>query len=244
MILVSKSQIKLITSLQQKKYRNKLGLFIAEGPKVINELLTAGLSLHSLFSTQEQLFKVGVIQIISDMELSKISSLKSANNSLAIFKTPKQKSVIEDTLTVALDAIRDPGNLGTIIRLCDWFGVKQLVCSLDTVDCYNPKVIQATMGSIARVDVVYLELSEYLKESTLPVYGGCMEGVSIYNQKLPENAVVVLGNEANGISEKVGSLLTNKVTIPQFGEQKETESLNVATATAILLSEFKRITET
>lgn len=243
MILVSKSQIKLITSLQQKKYRNKLGLFVAEGPKVINELLTAGVSIHSLFSTQEQLFKVDKVQQISDVDLSKISSLKSANNSLAIFKIPKQKPVIENSLTVALDAIRDPGNLGTIIRLCDWFGVKQLVCSLDTVDCYNPKVIQATMGSISRVNVMYIELSEYLKESNIPVYGGCMNGASIYNQKLPECAVIVLGNEANGISEKINSLLTNKVTIPQFGEQKETESLNVATATAILLSEFKRFTE-
>lgn len=243
MILVSKSQIKLITSLQQKKYRNKLGLFIAEGPKVINELLTAGLSLHSLFSTQEHLFEVEDVQVISNIELDKISSLKSANNSLAVFNIPTQKPVIKNSLTIALDAIRDPGNLGTIIRLCDWFGVKQLVCSLDTVDCYNPKVIQATMGSIARVNAVYLELSEYLKENNLPIYGGCMSGASVYNQKLPKNAVIVLGNEANGISDKIDSLLTNKVTIPQFGEQKETESLNVATATAILLSEFRRLTE-
>jgi len=243
MILVSKSQIKLITSLQQKKYRNKLGLFVAEGPKVINELLTAGVSLHSLFSTEEQLFEVDEVQLISAMDLNKISALKNANNSVAVFKILKQQPIIEEGLTVALDTIRDPGNLGTIIRLCDWFGVKQLICSLDTVDCYNPKVVQATMGSIARVNVRYLALSDYLKKSTIPVYGGCMEGPSIYNQKLPESAIVVLGNEANGISGKINSLLTNKVTIPQFGEQKETESLNVATATAILLSEFKRFTE-
>ncbi len=243
MILVSKSQIKLITSLQQKKYRNKLGLFVAEGPKVINELLTAGLSLHSLFSTQEHLFKVGDVQLISELELGKISFLKNANNSVAVFKIPSPELLVENTLTIVLDAIRDPGNMGTIIRLCDWYGIKQLVCSLDTVDCYNPKVIQATMGSIARVNVLYRELSEYIKGTKLPVYGGCMNGTSIYQQRLPENAIIVLGNEANGISEKINSLLTHKVTIPQFGEQKETESLNVATATAIILSEFKRFTE-
>ncbi len=243
MILVSKSQIKLITSLQQKKYRNKLDLFIAEGPKVINELLTANFSLHSLFSIQKNAFEVDDIQLISEKDLAKISFLKNANNSLAVFKIPKSKPLVTDNLTIVLDAIRDPGNLGTIIRLCDWFGIKQLVCSLDTVDCYNPKVVQATMGSIARVNVTYLELFDFIKESNLPVFGGCMNGASIYNQKLPKNAIIVLGNEANGISEKINSLLTHKVAIPQFGEQRETESLNVATATAILLSEFKRFTE-
>lgn len=250
MILVSKSQIKLITSLQLKKYRNKLGFFVAEGPKVINELLNSNIKLHSLFSTQEHLFstqehlfKLENLQIIPENDLEKISFLKNANNSVAIFEIPKPKEIENKTLTIALDAIRDPGNLGTIIRLCDWFGVQQLVCSLDTVDCYNPKVIQATMGSIARVNVVYTELSEFLNECSLPIYGACMDGLSIYNQKLPENAIIILGNEANGISEKVDSLLTNKITIPQFGIQKDAESLNVATATAILLSEFKRFTE-
>ena len=243
MILVSKSEIKLITSLQQKKYRNKLGLFVAEGPKVINELLTSGIILHSLFTTEKHLFKEETLRLVPENSLDKISFLKNANNSVAVFQIPKSKQIIENTLTIALDSIRDPGNLGTIIRLCDWFGVQQLVCSLDTVDCYNPKVVQATMGSIARVNIVYVNLSEYLKESKLPVFGGCMEGASIYNEELPKDAIVVLGNEANGISEKIESMLTNKITIPQFGEQKETESLNVATATAIILSEFKRFTE-
>ncbi len=243
MILVSKSQIKLITSLQQKKYRNNLGLFVAEGPKVINELLNSNIKLHSLFSTKEHLFKVEKLWVISENDLEKISFLKNANNSVAIFEIPKLKEITNKTLTIVLDAIRDPGNLGTIIRLCDWFGVQQLVCSLDTVDCYNPKVIQATMGSIARVNIVYAELSEFLNKSKLPVYGACMEGASIYNEELPENAIVVLGNEANGISEKIEAILTNKITIPQFGKQKETESLNVATASAIILSEFKRFTE-
>ena len=243
MILVSKSQIKLITSLQQKKYRNKLGLFVAEGPKVINELLTAGLKLHSLYSTQEQLFKVDGIQVISELELNKISYLKNANHSVAVFKIPSSELLTDKILTVALDAVRDPGNLGTIIRLCDWFGVHQLVCSLDTVDCYNPKVIQATMGSIARVNVAYVELETYIKKASIPVLGTCMNGTSIYKQQMPENAIIVLGNEANGISEKINSLITKQITIPRFGAKKETESLNVATATAIILSEFKRSTE-
>jgi len=243
MILVSKSQIKLISSLQQKKYRNKLGLFIAEGAKVINEFLSSGFILHSLFSTEEDFNKLEDVQIISEKDLSKISFLKNPNNSVAIFEIPIRKPVLKEGIVVALDAIRDPGNLGTIIRLCDWFGVKQLVCSMDTVDCYNPKVIQATMGSIARVEVTYVELSEYINESFLPVYLGCMDGENIYRQKLPENAIIVLGNEANGISEKIKSLQTIKIAIPQFNEQQRVESLNVATATAILLSEFRRSTE-
>jgi TrmH family RNA methyltransferase len=242
MILVSKSQIKLITSLQQKKYRNKLGLFIAEGPKVINELLAAKLELHSLFTTVEGLF-VGIdFEVISDKEISKISFLKNANNSVAIFKIPLNSNSIKDGTSVVLDSIRDPGNLGTIIRLCDWFGISNLVCSLDTVDCFNPKVVQATMGSIARVNIFYSDIKEYLSKSVLPVYVGTMDGKNIYKEKLITNSNIVLGNEANGISNEVLNLATHKIGIPQFGEIKETESLNVATATAIFLSEFKRIT--
>ena len=243
MILVSKSQIKLITSLQQKKYRNKLGLFVAEGPKVINELLAAKLQLHSLFTTVEGLF-VGIdFEVISDKEISKISFLKNANNSVAIFKIPLNSNSIKDGTSVVLDSIRDPGNLGTIIRLCDWFGISNLVCSLDTVDCFNPKVVQATMGSIARVNIFYSDIKEYLSKSVLPVYVGTMDGKNIYKEKLITNSNIVLGNEANGISNEVLNLATHKIGIPQFGEIKETESLNVATATAILFSEFKRFTE-
>ncbi len=240
MILVSKSQKKLIASLQQQKYRNNLGLFVAEGPKVINEFLSAGINLDSLFTTQDIFDESIEIQIISDKELQKISFLKTANTSLAIFKIPLQNPLTKGNATVVLDAIRDPGNLGTIIRLCDWFGVRQLVCSEDTVDCYNPKVIQATMGSISRVQVSYESIINFIKESDLPVYGGCMVGDSIYTHQLPDPFIIVLGNEANGISKNVDKLLTHRITIPQFGEQQKTESLNVATATAILLSEFKR----
>jgi TrmH family RNA methyltransferase len=139
-----------------------------------------------------------------------------------------------------LDSIRDPGNLGTIIRLCDWFGINQLVCSEDTVDCYNPKVIQATMGSIARVQINYTDLTNFIKESKLPIYGASLSGENIYKHTLPEKVILVMGNEANGISSEINSLLTNRITIPQYGEQQDTESLNVASATAILLSELMR----
>lgn len=243
MILVSKSQIKLITSLQQKKYRINLGYFVAEGPKVINELITAKLKLHSLFTTVDGLFKNENAQLISENEISKISFLKNANNSVAVFEVPKKNKVIQEGITVVLDAIRDPGNLGTIIRLCDWFNVTNLICSVDTVDCFNPKVVQATMGSIARVNIVYTQIDEYLSNSKFPVYVGAMDGKNIYKEQLPEKAIVVLGNEANGISEKVMNLATHTIAIPQFGLKQETESLNVATATAILLSEFKRAIE-
>ncbi|PKA82330.1 TrmH family RNA methyltransferase [Ulvibacter sp. MAR_2010_11] len=241
--MVSKSQIKLITSLQQKKYRDKTGLFVAEGPKVIAELQTAGLKLYAHFSTEFTNTASEKEVRISEAELQKISFLKSPNTSLAIFEIPKQKEIQTNGLQIALDAVRDPGNLGTIIRLCDWFGVTQLICSPDTADCFNPKVIQATMGSIVRIQIVYCSLSEYIKNSPLPVYGACMEGTNVYSAKYPEEALIVMGNEANGISKEIMGLLHEKITIPQFGVRQDTESLNVATATAILLSEFRRFTE-
>jgi len=241
--LLSKSQIKLITSLQQKKHRNKLGLFVAEGPKVIRELIAAGLKLYELFSVEEDLFEQYEVQIISEKDLAKISFLKNANNSVAVFEIPKTKKTSENGIILALDAIRDPGNLGTIIRLCDWFGVAKIVCSKDTVDCYNPKVIQATMGSIARLRIEYVSLSEYIGNTQLPVFTTEMNGENIYQKSLPEKAIIVFGNEANGISNEIMKLATNKISIPQFGIIQETESLNVATATAIVLSEFKRPTE-
>lgn len=228
--------------MQQKKYRDKSGLFVAEGPKLINELIGTGWKPQLYFSTQASP-QDPECEEISEAELRKLSSLKTPNESLAVFEIPKSGPVASDGLTVALDAVRDPGNLGTIIRLCDWFGVTQLICSEDTADCYNPKVIQATMGSIARVAIQYLDLKEFLKNASVPVYAACMEGTNVYTGELPSEAIIVMGNEANGISEEVLSQCSEKITIPQFGKQQETESLNVATATAILLSEFRRSTE-
>jgi TrmH family RNA methyltransferase len=160
---------------------------------------------------------------------------------LAIFRIPDQIQIVDKGLIIALDDIRDPGNLGTIIRLCDWFGIEQLVCSTSTVDLYNPKVIQATMGSISRVKVHYLNLLDFINSTTLPVYGTFMNGKNIYKELLPKEAVIVLGNEANGISASLEEIITNRLTIPRFGKLQQTESLNVASASAILMSEFCRI---
>ena len=240
--MVSKGQIKLITSLQQKKYREKHGLFVGEGPKVISELKQENLKIHSFFSVNEHEITSEHDFHVTQAELQKISFLKTANTSLAVFEIPEPKPIETNGLTIALDAIRDPGNLGTIIRLCDWFGVKQLICSTDTTDCYNPKVVQATMGSLARVAIRYIDIENYLKETSLPIYGAFMDGENVYKKKLSQNAIVVMGNEANGVSETIEKLITKKITIPQFGNQT-TESLNVATATAILLSEARRSTE-
>lgn len=242
-ILASNNQTKLITSLQQKKYRDQTGFFVAEGPKVIAELLNEGLKLQSFFSTDASQVVAENHFYITETELNKISFLKTANTSLAVFEMPKPKLLQDSGLMVALDAIRDPGNLGTIIRLCDWFGVQQLICSEDTADCFNPKVVQATMGSLARVQIHYLSLSEYFDKTNLPIYGGFMDGKNVYSEKLPKDGIIVMGNEANGISEEIIQKITHKITIPRFGNLQKTESLNVATATAILLSEFRRSIE-
>jgi len=238
---LSKNQLKLITSLQQKKYRVKHNLFIVEGIKVVNEFLNSNIELFKLFCTDKTVFKnVENCIEISENELKKISNLKSPNKVLAIFKIPKIPSFKQTGLIIALDDVNDPGNLGAIIRLCDWFGVAQLVCSKNTVDCFNSKVVQATMGSLVRVSIIYADLEQYLKEISLPKYATVMDGNFIYKQKLSQNAVVIMGNEANGISENILKLVTNKIAIPRFGKLQQTESLNVATATAIVLNEFKR----
>ena len=241
--MVSKSQIKLITSLKQKKYRDKTGLFVAEGPKVVSELIEAGFNLHSLYTTMADAISLQEGIVVSESDLKKISFLTTANICVAVFEIPASIPVIPQGLIVALDAVRDPGNLGTIIRLCDWFGVEQLLCSNDTTDCYNPKVIQASMGSITRVNVIYVDLSAYIQKSDLPVYGGVLNGSNIYSEELSENAIIVMGNEANGISEEIIKLISKPITIPQFGANQKTESLNVATATSIILSEFRRSIE-
>ena len=242
-ILVSKNQTKLISSLQHKKFRDASELFVAETPKVIDELLKEGLNLHWLFTTDQSQVNSIKHHLVSPSELKKISFLTTPNTSLAVFEIPKLEAPIKTGLIVALDAVRDPGNLGTIIRLCDWFGIEQLICSQDTADCFNPKVVQATMGSLARVQVHYLNLIDYLKNSELPIYGGFMDGKNIYTEALPSEAIIVMGNEGNGISEEISSIITNKISIPKFGRIQKTESLNVATATGILLSEFRRSTE-
>ncbi|WP_346881079.1 RNA methyltransferase [uncultured Algibacter sp.] len=238
--MLSKSQIKLITCLKQKKYRQQHGLFVVEGIKNIKELLDSHVSLSALYTTESFNIDAKMEVLISEIDLKRISFLKTPNKALAVFKIPKPIPIENKGLIIALDAIRDPGNLGTIIRLCDWFGVKQLVCSKETVDCYNPKVIQATMGSITRVNINYVDLEAFLKAASLPIYGAFMEGEIVYTKPLPENGILVMGNEANGISKTIETVINQKISIPRFGEVQAAESLNVATATAILLNEFRR----
>lgn len=239
--MLSKNQIKLIRGLSQKKNRQQEGLFIVEGIKGISEFLKSDFKLKSLYTTMP-IFEAPseLVVAISEAYLKKISSLKNPNTALAIFEIPKPRQVSDQGLVIALDDVRDPGNLGTIIRLCDWYGVKDLVCSLNTVDCFNSKVVQATMGSLTRVNVQYLDLNDYLESSNTKVFGTFLDGENVYTSELPSEGVIVLGNEANGISETIESHVHRKITIPQFGEIKQTESLNVANATAILLSEFRR----
>lgn len=240
--MVSKNQIKLITSLQQKKFRKEHQLFFAEGKKVIQELIHSNFFLENLFTTTASFPEVNPKKIlpISESELKKISALTTPNDCLAVFRMPESKKINETGLIVALDDIRDPGNLGTIIRLCDWFGISELVCSEETVDIYNPKVVQATMGSIARVNVTYVNLEKFIAETTLPVFGTFMDGDNIYKSDLPKEGIIVMGNEANGISSQIEKAVNHRIAIPRFGNLQQTESLNVATATAIILSEFKR----
>ncbi|UFH35951.1 TrmH family RNA methyltransferase [Flavobacterium acetivorans] len=240
--MVSKNQIKLITSLQQKKYRVANQLFFAEGVKVIQELLQSNFELEHLYTLQNDFEEVEASKrtLINEADLKKISALATPNTCLAVFKIPVEKKIIESGLIVALDSVRDPGNLGTILRLCDWFGIKQLLCSKETVDIYNPKVVQATMGSIARVNVNYIDLNVFISQSKLAVFGTFMDGENIYKTDLPEEGIVIMGNEANGISKELEKSINNRLTIPRFGDIQKTESLNVATATAIILSEFRR----
>jgi len=237
---LSKNHIKLITSLSQKKYRQKHKLFVVEGVKVVQEFLNSSYELEIVFSTDTDFSSTNKFIEVTDQELKKISSLKNPNKVLAIFKTPNQINPITGGLILALDSINDPGNLGTIIRLCDWFGIEQLVCSNETVDCFNSKVVQASMGSLTRVAVSYLDLKKYLQNASVPIFVADMDGLDVYKTKLPDSAVLVLGNEANGISDDIKQLVTTKISIPRYGAFQQTESLNVATASAILLSEFRR----
>lgn len=240
--MVSKNQIKLITGLQQKKYRNEHQLFLAEGVKVIQELLQSNIVLDHLFETESIFETVPTAQktLIKEADMKRMSALNTPSSCLAVFHIPAPKPIDSKGLIVALDDIRDPGNLGTIIRLCDWFGVTQLLCSKETVDLYNPKVIQSTMGSLCRVQVNYVDLDAFISETTMPVFGTFMDGNNIYKEQLPFEGILIFGNEANGISQALEQKIKNRIAIPRFGNLQQTESLNVATATAIFLSEFRR----
>ena len=241
--MLSKNQIKLIKSLETKKNRKREGLFVAEGPKVVGDLLRAGYTPHSIFSTVSR----PDAELITDDELRRISFLQHPQEVLGVFHIPTSSQTSDiihqtSTLSLALDGVQDPGNVGTIIRIADWFGITQIYCSPDTADVYNPKVVQATMGSLAHVNITYCDLVPLLSKADVPIYGTLLDGQDIYQQPLSENGIIVMGNEGNGISPEVRQLVTNKLLIPNFNKNSETaESLNVAIATAITLSEFRRL---
>lgn len=238
--MLSKNQIKFVRALELKKNRKREGLFVAEGPKVVGDLLRAGFIPHSVFSTTER----SDAQFITEEELRKLSFLQHPQETLAVFHIPESNphlSPLSSRLSLALDGVQDPGNVGTIIRIADWFGINTIYCSMDTADVYNPKVVQATMGSLAHVHIIYCDLVELLSHADCPVYGTLLDGQNIYEQKLSGNGIIVMGNEGNGISEAVRPLITQRLLIPNFHKNSETaESLNVAIATAITCSEFKR----
>mgnify|MGYP001744244315 FL=1 len=237
--MLSKNQVKLIQKLHHKKYRNELNLFIVEGKKSINEFLQAGYTPQLLIATEAFTTNVPqhLITPVSKDELRKVSTLQNPDEGLAVFQQPKHKGILQEGVIVALDNVQDPGNLGTIIRLCDWFGVETLLCNTQTVDCYNPKVVQASMGSLTRVALHYLDLAAFLTTTTLPVYTMDLEGENLYTATFPKDCILILGNEANGISAEVRALSNEVITIPRFSKHQRTESLNVAMAGAIILSE-------
>ncbi len=241
---ISKAQVKLVRSLQQKKYRDEHGYFVAEGDKCINEL-----------KKSFELVLLANRENATETEIAQMSALRAPQGSIAVFKQrPSLNLQIYKftNLILCLDGVQDPGNLGTIIRTCDWFGVRHIVCSKDTADCYNPKVVQATMGALARVQVSYCDLEAWLKTQQCPIYGTLLDGKDMYEilYPLPSEgevaeemvlSIVVMGNEGNGISPAVRELVTHPICIPSYPKDAETsESLNVAIATAIVLAEFRR----
>jgi TrmH family RNA methyltransferase len=239
--MISKNKIKYIRGLSLKKNRIKEKCFIVEGEKSLYELLDSSFEVVELFALKEWINEnkdvFEKVQAVSLRELEMISNLKSPNKVLALVKIREQKIIFKQTeVILVLDDINDPGNLGTIIRMCDWFGVKQIVCSENTVDIYNPKVVQATMGSLFRVNVLYVNLVKYLSKVNTPIYGSYMQGENVKNTNPEKNIRLVMGNEANGISPEVSKFITDKVAIKNIGGT--TESLNVAVATSILLHEF------
>ena len=238
--MYSNNQRKLILQLNKKKFRLANKLFVAEGKKVVNELINAGWSFKMLFSTEENFHKNA--DIIKDEDMKKITHFNSPSPILGVFDLPDDNKILAESTTIAVDGVSDPGNLGTIIRLCDWFGLSELICSSDTVDCYNSKVIQASAGSIVRVKCHYFnDLAKFLVSLNKPIFGTTTKGDSIYSSKLLDKATYVFGNEAHGISKSLSSHLNGELSIPSFNEGVNIpESLNVAVSAAIFLSELNR----
>lgn len=249
--MISKNLTKLIRSLEQKKGRRREGLFVAEGPKVVGDLMRHGWKPVRLVATGEWIAANAdavAADEATEEELRRISFLQHPQQVVGLFPLPTESAVADGgvasrELCLALDGVQDPGNVGTILRVADWFGIRTVYCSPDTADIYNPKVVQATMGSIARVNVVYTELAplfDSLPQGT-PVYGTLLDGENIYGQRLSPHGIIVMGNEGNGISAPIRSRVTHKLLIPRFGDAADgAESLNVAIATAVVCSEFRK----
>ncbi|MBS1522697.1 MAG: RNA methyltransferase [Bacteroidetes bacterium] len=245
--MLSKSQINLLKSLQQKKFRREHGLFIVEGHKSITEFINSAYPVEAVYYTPS--FDSKMLKLsqkinfceISVTELERVSSLKTPQDALALVKIPEwpvlQHEQLKGKFSLVLDGIQDPGNMGTIIRIADWFGIDSIICSEDTVDAYNPKVVQACMGSLARVKVHYTSLIEFLSKIKLPVYGALLDGANIYQTDFGKEGLIVMGNEGNGLSPEVQKMVNKAITIPRIGKA---ESLNVAIATALFCSEITR----
>ena len=254
--MISKAKLKYIRSLELKKNRRQEGAFVAEGPKVVGDLLcvmrpTLLIATPEWMGENKHLQQNGEWMEVTDEELAKASFLKHPQQVLAVFPTSNTQQPSANTqhptpntqhLTLMLDGVQDPGNLGTIIRIADWFGIEQIYCSEDTVDAWNPKVVQATMGSIARVNIIYINLKDFIDSlpADYPIYGTLLDGDDIYQQQLSQEGIIVMGNEGNGISEAVRQRVTHRLLIPNFHQGESAESLNVAIATAITCSEFRR----
>lgn len=255
--MLGKNEIKFINSLKIKKYRYQEQAFIAEGKKLILDLLKSDLQIKTIVGKDNwlsYLLKSGTISPdmhlipAEDQDLKKISALKNPQSALAVVEMPQPAFTHEEIkggLSLALDGVQDPGNMGTIIRVAEWFGVRHIFCSKNTVDVYNPKVVQATMGAIAQVKVHYVILPYLLEElgtDKFPIYGAFQEGTPVYQETLAHQGILVLGNEGNGISPETSAYIPYPITVPDFPhKQAHSESLNVATAGAILLSEFRRV---
>ena len=240
--MITRAEILDIKSLATKQGREELGAFIAEGEKLVGEIRNSSLRVRKIYQTRA-IFAEG--EIISEKEMERISQLKTANSVLAVVELPRHslaKAQPAKNLILALDRVQNPGNLGTIIRLADWFGISDIVCSEDTADCFNPKVIQATMGAILRVRVHYTNLAKWLKnQHDAKIYGTFLEGENIYSAQLDKSGVIVMGNEGQGISAEVAETVSHKLLIPPYpADRCGSESLNVAVATAVICSEFRR----
>lgn len=238
--MLTAHKIKVFQSLDKKKFRQKYNLFLVEGNKIISELKNSSYKITEIFSTNPSAlsFLSSEAHLITEKDLKKISFLQTPKDSVAVVELPNSIELPHQKIQVILDGIQDPGNLGTIIRLCDWFGIAQIICSQDTVDLYNPKVIQSTKGSFARVNVVYTDLENYLSQTEVPNIGTDMVGENLYQFDFPKKFNLILGNEGNGMRPSVEKLVTKNITIPRFGKHQSTESLNVSMATGIILGQL------